>query len=469
MLKTPEMYSQELRGASLLPPSTQKEEAPRVPQRRERFHLLKQFTRFGLVGGLNTLIDILALNLLLLLLPTTSTPRILLYNALAYGVGAANSFVCNKYWTFKQRQPVSRRELMRFAAATLLGMLLNSAMLWLAGLALHTLPLNATLWTNASKVLAISATMLISYLGMRLWVFANRVQHEQTQDAPETLSARHAAEYTDSIVQFPERQDGTTQRVTGELSANLHGRYSLSVVLPAYNEEEIIASTLVTVLDVLTSWHIDCEILVVNDGSSDRTGEIIAELAAIHPQIQLINHATNQGYGAALVSGFQAASKELTFFMDSDGQFDIRALRSFFPFIEIYDAVLGYRIDRQDSWMRKVNAWGWKTLVRMTLGVKVRDLDCAFKLFHTSFLHEHPLETRGAMINAELLYRLKQGSYTRREVGVPHLPRLKGKATGAHPRVIARALRDLFVCTRRWKRAEKGYIQPINDSTRQHV
>ena len=267
----------------------------------------------------------------------------------------------------------------------------------------------------------------------------------------------------DRITPFHGRKDGTAQRATGEEGTTLRGRYSLSVILPAYNEEEIIASTIVTVLDVLNSWHIDCEILVVNDGSSDRTGEIIAELATIHPEVHLINHASNQGYGAALVSGFQAATKELTFFMDSDGQFDIRALRSFFPFIEIYDAVLGYRIERQDSWMRKVNAWGWKTLVRMALGVKVRDLDCAFKLFHTSFLREHPLETRGAMINAELLYRLKQGSFTQREVGVPHLPRLGGKATGAHPRVIARALRDLFVYTLRWQRAAKVHVQHIND------
>ncbi len=468
MLKTPEMYSEELRRVSMLQPSSQQKAETRLSHRREHFHLLKQLARFGLVGGLNTLIDILALNVLLLLWPTTSTPQFLAYNALAYGVGAGNSFVCNKYWTFKQRQRVSRRELARFLATTLLGMLLNSTMLWLAGLALHSFRLNATLWANASKVLAISATMLISYLGMRLWVFAGKAQHEQTR-LPAQIHSHNSSRDTDRLTLLDEREDGTAQRLTHESGAGLHRRYSLSVVLPAYNEEEIIASTIVTVLDVLNSWHIDSEILVVNDGSADRTGEIIAELAARHPQVHLIHHASNQGYGAALVSGFQAATKELTFFMDSDGQFDIRALRSFFPFIEIYDAVLGYRIDRQDAWMRKVNAWSWKILVRLALGVKVRDLDCAFKLFHTSFLHDHPLETRGAMINAELLYRLKQGHFTRREVGVPHLPRLGGRATGAHLSVIARALRDLFVYTRRWKRAEKGRTRQKSATSRQQV
>ena len=468
MLKTPEKYSEELRSVSLLLPPSPQEEEMHASHRREHFHLLRQLTRFGLVGGLNTLIDILVLNALLLLLPTTSIPTILLYNALAYGVGAGNSFVCNKYWTFKQQQRISRNELARFALATLLSMLLNSGMLWLAGLALHSLQLNPTLWANASKVLAISATMLISYLGMRLWVFANKVQYEHTS-FPATTHIRDSSDNLKQVTLLPRQKDRTTQHVIGEQSAGLHRPYNLSVVLPAYNEEEVIASTITTVLDVLDSWQIDAEILVVNDGSADRTGEIVAALALLHPQIHLINHASNQGYGAALVSGFQAATKELTFFMDSDGQFDIRALRSFFPFIEIYDAVLGYRIDRQDSWMRKFNAWGWKILVRMALGVKVRDLDCAFKLFHTSFLHAYPLETRGAMINAELLYRLKQGSFTRREVGVPHLPRQGGRATGARPRVIIRALRDLFVYARRWRRAEKARVHAKSDSIRQHA
>jgi len=462
MLETPDIDTQKLRGVSLFPPSEEGKKDVHLSHRRERFRLLKQLTRFGLVGGLNTLIDILILNLLLLSFPTTSTPRILLYNALAYGLGAINSFVCNKYWTFKQRQPVSGRELVRFTAATLLGMILNSGMLWVAGLVLRALPLNATLWANASKVLAITATMLVSYLGMRLWVFANKSQHTPSEETNITASRKRT-------MPLHGGHAGAEQCVTDEPLENLHGRYSLSVVLPAYNEEEVIARTIVTVLDVLNSWHIESEILVVNDGSADRTGEISAKLASIYPQVHLINHASNQGYGAALVSGFQAATKELTFFMDSDGQFDIRALRAFFPFIEVYDAVLGYRIERQDSWMRKVNAWGWKTLVRMTLGVNMRDLDCAFKLFHTSFLHEHPLETRGAMINAELLYRLQQGNFTLREVGVPHLPRLGGQATGARPRVIARALRDLFVCRHRWKREAHTHPQRIPDSTHQHV
>jgi glycosyltransferase involved in cell wall biosynthesis len=228
-------------------------------------------------------------------------------------------------------------------------------------------------------------------------------------------------------------------------------RHSLSVVLPAYNEEKVIADTLLQVLNVLNWWHIDFEVLVVNDGSVDRTDAIVMQLAERHPQIRLINHSTNQGYGAALVSGFEAATKELTFFMDSDGQFDISNLAKFFPLIDTYDAVIGYRIDRQDSLMRKLNAWGWKSLIGLVLDVHVRDIDCAFKLFHTSFFREHPLETRGAMINAEMLYRLSHSGYTYCERGVQHLPRRTGRATGAKPAVILRAFRELFTYSRKWR------------------
>jgi glycosyltransferase involved in cell wall biosynthesis len=236
---------------------------------------------------------------------------------------------------------------------------------------------------------------------------------------------------------------------------NILNKHSLSVVLPAYNEEEMIARTVTTVDDVLSAWHMEFEIVVVNDGSVDRTGEIVTALATENPRIRMVNHASNQGYGATLASGFAAATKELLFFMDSDGQFDVSDLQEFLPLIDSYDAVIGYRIDRQDSWMRKLNAWGWKHLIGWTLGLHVRDIDCAFKLLHTGFLQEHPLETRGAMINAELLYRLKRAGCSYKEVGVIHLPRLHGQATGAKVSVIVRAFRELFVCVYTWHQEEK--------------
>jgi glycosyltransferase involved in cell wall biosynthesis len=227
--------------------------------------------------------------------------------------------------------------------------------------------------------------------------------------------------------------------------------YSLSVVLPAYNEEGVIETILLDVLSKLNSWGIDFEIIVVNDGSRDQTAEIVSRVAATHPQVRLVNHPVNRGYGATLVTGFATASRDLTFFMDSDGQFTIDELYDFFSYMDSYDAVIGYRIERQDTWMRKLNAWGWKTLVGLVLGVHVRDIDCAFKLLRTEFLRQHPLETRGAMINAELLYKLQHAGCRWNEVGVQHLPRLAGKATGAKLSVILRAFRELFTYARKWQ------------------
>jgi glycosyltransferase involved in cell wall biosynthesis len=230
---------------------------------------------------------------------------------------------------------------------------------------------------------------------------------------------------------------------------------SLSVILPAYNEEQVISSTLNDVLTALNGQVGDFEVIVVNDGSKDRTATIVEAIASTDPRVRLITHESNQGYGATLVDGFAAATKELTFFMDSDGQFDIRDVFQFFPFIDSYDAVLGYRIHRQDSWMRKLNAWGWKQLIGIVLDVHVRDIDCAFKLIRTDFLHTYPLESRGATVNAELLYKLNSSGSTYKLVGVQHLPRHGGKATGAHPRVIIRAMRELFLYQRKWKQAER--------------
>lgn len=139
---------------------------------------LSEVLRFAVVGGLNTLVDLLILNCLLWLFPTTSALMLLAYNSLAYSVGAANSFLLNKYWTFAQRQRTTRREVFRFALTTLCGIGWSNGMLWIASTLLHPVLLNPTVWANASKVFAIAGTALISYLGMRLWVFARKGQQE---------------------------------------------------------------------------------------------------------------------------------------------------------------------------------------------------------------------------------------------------------------------------------------------------
>ena len=418
-----------------------------------RFHVFSQVLRFSMVGGLNTLVDLGILNSLLWLFPTNSTPTLLAYNSLAYSLGAVNSFLLNKYWTFGQKQKATRGELTRFALTTLFGIAWSTLILWLASLVLHPILVNTTVWANASKVIAIGGTSLISYLGMRLWVFVHSPQSREStthsalqKGNNEALSEHEFEPYKSSSLQNYE--------------SSLFTAHSLSVVLPVYNEEEVIASTMKDVLDTLRTQVRDFEVILVNDGSTDHTGSILADIAEVVPQVRVITHEHNQGYGTTLADGFAAASRELTFFMDSDGQFDIRDLPRLLTFIDEYDAVIGYRIQRQDTWMRKLNAWGWKMLIRIVLGVHVRDIDCAFKLLHTEFLQQYPPETRGAMINAEMLYKLNRAGFTYHEVGIQHLSRRGGRATGANLRVIVRAFRELFIYTRKWRRENSTRVIP---------
>ena len=133
-----------------------------------------QFIRFGIVGILNTTLDLLILNSLLWLFPTTNTQLVLLFNSLAYSIGAINSFLLNKYWTFRQRRTTTMGEVGRFALTTLLGIGCNDCLIWLANILFRPFISQDTLWMNVSKLIAIAGTVFISYIGMRLWVFAKR-------------------------------------------------------------------------------------------------------------------------------------------------------------------------------------------------------------------------------------------------------------------------------------------------------
>lgn len=228
----------------------------------------------------------------------------------------------------------------------------------------------------------------------------------------------------------------------------------LSVVLPAWNEEEVIARTVQAVVETLSEVAPDYEVIVVDDGSTDRTGEIADALAAANPRIRVVHNRPNRGYGGALIAGFNAVSKELTFFMDADGQFDIRDISKLLEHIEETDAVLGYREHRQDPPLRIINAWGWKMLMRLLFGLKVRDIDCAFKVYPTSLVRRANVQAQGAMVNTEMLVKLNRLGYKWIEVPVNHYPRQGGKATGANLRVILHAFTELLKLHHRIKHEE---------------
>jgi glycosyltransferase involved in cell wall biosynthesis len=237
----------------------------------------------------------------------------------------------------------------------------------------------------------------------------------------------------------------TSQDTSGESPKHLPlTTRGLSVVLPAYNEEAVIATTVHQVAQTLAILAPDYEIVIVDDGSRDRTGEIADALAAEDPHVRVVHNRPNRGYGGALIAGFNATAKELIFFMDADGQFDIRDIARLLPYIETVDGVLGYREARCDPFIRKINAWGWNLLMRWLFGLRVRDVDCAFKLYRAELVRAANVQAEGAMVNSEMLVKLHRMGYRFQQVSVRHYPRQHGQATGANLRVIMRAFKELF-------------------------
>ena len=218
----------------------------------------------------------------------------------------------------------------------------------------------------------------------------------------------------------------------------------LSVFLPSHNEEANVERVVRGYLAVLPKFAEIYEVIVVNDGSRDRTGEIADRLAAEDSHVRVVHHQVNRGYGGAVTSGIRAAKLPYVLLSDGDGQFDPNEVGKLIPFVPEYDVVVGRRARRADHLIRKLNGKAWTTLVRLLLGVGITDIDCGFKLFKRELLERIELRASGAMISTELMARLAGLGAKVREVEVTHLPRLAGEQSGANLKVVARAFRELF-------------------------
>ncbi len=218
----------------------------------------------------------------------------------------------------------------------------------------------------------------------------------------------------------------------------------VSVFFPCYNEEENVEPTTLAALRACDRLLDDYEIIIVNDGSSDRTGEIADRLAVEHSRVRAVHNQPNRGYGGALQRGIAEAQKSYIFYTDGDGQFDFEELEKVLPLMRKYDIVSPYRMDRQDPIHRRVNAACWGMLVRRLFSLSVRDIDCAFKLFPRRLFQEIELRSEGALIDTEILARAKRRGYTIGQVGVHHYARTAGESTGANPKVILRAFAELW-------------------------
>lgn len=203
----------------------------------------------------------------------------------------------------------------------------------------------------------------------------------------------------------------------------------LSIVFPAYNEEDNIAQCVMLADCALSAILKDYEIIVVNDGSSDATEKICADLAGSKiPRLKLINKEKNEGYGFALRDGFKAAKFGLVCFSDADRQFDMFSLEGLLKYSDDYPVVIGYRKHRQDTLLRRTLSAGYNNIVKLLFGLRVRDLNCALKLFRKDVINKIDIKSNHYFINAEILVKAKKLGYKIKEVPVPHFPRFHGSS-----------------------------------------
>ena len=222
---------------------------------------------------------------------------------------------------------------------------------------------------------------------------------------------------------------------------------TLSVVIPAYNEEENIAKCLTSISMVLKKLKLDAEIIVVNDGSTDKTGNIAKKFTKSLPNLKIVTNRPNKGYGGSLKAGFTASSKEFIVMIPADNQFDFNQVQDLLSkqAETNADIVSGIRVKDSDPKYRQFLRWGWNTLVRAIFGYLATDIDCGFKLIRRSILKKLSLPSDGAMIDTQAFAAARARGLKIVELPVTHLPRTAGQSTGSNPQVIVKALRELLL------------------------
>lgn len=228
---------------------------------------------------------------------------------------------------------------------------------------------------------------------------------------------------------------------------------SLSIFFPFYNEETTLVDTVRKADKIAREICEKYEILMINDGSQDKTAEVGQQIEKELPNAKLISHPVNRGYGAAIKTGFYNAQYEWIAFTDGDGQFDFAEIANFIKTQQQTNAdlVVGWYRHRAVSFVRKLNTFLWQFVVRLLFGLKVRDIDCGFKFLRREVIQKiSPLESeRGAFISTEFLVKAIKNDFKITEIPVTHYPRRAGRGTGANLNVIIRSFLDLF---RLWRK-----------------
>ena len=219
----------------------------------------------------------------------------------------------------------------------------------------------------------------------------------------------------------------------------------LSVFFPAYNDSGTIASLVITAVQSASKLTPNYEVIVVNDGSSDSTAQILAELARVYPQLKIVTHQVNQGYGGALRSGFASASKEVIFYTDGDAQYDPSEIELLWPKMAPgIDLVNGYKISRSDPWHRIVIGRIYHHTVKIMFGLHVRDVDCDFRLLRRSIFERVRLEKNSGVICLEMMKKIHDAGFRIVEVPVHHYHRAFGKSQFFNIRRIVKTAVDVM-------------------------
>lgn len=235
----------------------------------------------------------------------------------------------------------------------------------------------------------------------------------------------------------------------------------LSLVIPAFNEAAVIAQAIREAEIALPSLFEQFEVLVVDDGSTDNMAHVVEQLLPRARNTRLLRHGTNRGYGAALRTGFEAARYDLVAFTDADCQFDLFDLGRLAPLTVEYPIVAGFRVARKDPWRRRFFSKGYNQLARRLLGTRLRDVDCALKVFRREALAQLLPESRDFFVNTEMMTRACQLGFAVMEVPVTHRPRASGESKVSLREIPRTAMKLLRFW---WSQVVMGSkVQPVSN------
>lgn len=236
---------------------------------------------------------------------------------------------------------------------------------------------------------------------------------------------------------------------------------SISVVIPAFNEEAYVEKCVVCLENELKSVCDDFEIIIVNDGSHDKTLPILEELKKSRPYVVIATHEKNRGLGGALKTGFALAQKEITFYSDCDLPFDFHELARALRIMKFKDAdlITGFRHDRtSEGFIRIIYSIFYNLLIRLLFGVAVRDINFSFKLIKTEAQHEMNLQSEGSFIDAELIIKAHRMNLFICQIGIDYFKRKYGSSTLSSPLTIFKIIKEIFQQYMPIKNSKKSFL-----------